>query len=475
VEGGTLHKVATGARADGSFATLPEPPSVALDGTYNVLITGVGGTGVITIGALMGMAAHLEGKGVSVLDMTGVSQKNGAVTSHVRIASQPSGIQAQTIATGEADLILGCDMLTAGAAEAIAKTRPGRTVAVINTHEQPTGHFAQNPDWQLPAGEVRSLIAEAVANRTHFVDATGLATALLGDSIATNLFMLGFAYQLGLVPLSEAAIHRAIELNRVAVDVNKQAFLWGRRAACDVSKVERAAFPDRVVAPMPQTVDALIKRRMALLTEYQSAKYAREYEHVVRRVQAAEQSIGGGDGLTRAVAQNLYKLMAYKDEYEVARLYANGEFARLLGETFDGKFSVRFHLAPPIFSPRDRKGRPRKISFGPWLRHVFTVLAKLKFLRGTIADPFGYMDERRTERRLIADYRNDVLAVCERLAPERLDDAIALARIPETIRGFGHVKQASIQSARARWETLKAALQTPTAPRPLRALKTGAK
>ena len=245
IEGAKVKKSRAASGAAAAFGPLPEPRAPALQDTpYNVLITGIGGTGVITIGALIGMAAHLEGKGISVLDMTGMSQKNGAVTSHVRIAAQPDRIHAQCIATGEANLILGCDMLTAGSQDAISKTRPGVTVAVINSHEQPPGSFARNPDWQFPSEQIRALIEESVDGRSHFVDGTRLATALLGDSIASNLFMLGYAFQKGLIPLGEASLDRAIELNAVAVEANKQAFLWGRRAAVDVEQVQRIAVPE---------------------------------------------------------------------------------------------------------------------------------------------------------------------------------------------------------------------------------------
>ncbi|HEX7043912.1 MAG TPA: indolepyruvate ferredoxin oxidoreductase family protein [Burkholderiales bacterium] len=454
---------AAGPEAEALFAPLPEPAKPALARPYNILVTGIGGTGVITIGALLGMAAHLEGKGVSVLDMTGLAQKNGAVTSHIRLAANPGAIHAQAIATGEADVILGCDMLTAGAQEAISKTRPGRTVAVINTHEQPTGPFAQNPDWRFPAEEVRTLIAEAVAERVFFVNATRLATALVGDAIATNLFMLGYAYQKGLVPLSAGAIERAIELNAVAVESNKRAFGWGRRAAYDQAKVEGIVDTRRQIAPLPETLDALIDRRAAFLAKYQNRAYAAAYERFVREVQAAERRVAPGERLTRAVAENLFKLMTYKDEYEVARLYTDGEFERELNATFEGAYTIRFHLAPPVLARRDANGRPQKRQFGPWLRHALRLVAALRFLRGTPFDPFGRTAERRTERRLIQEYRADIAAVCAVLAPERLDDAVALARLPEEIRGFGHVKQAHLEKVRARWAALRETLlQTPS-------------
>jgi indolepyruvate ferredoxin oxidoreductase len=456
VEGGTLRKLKTAAKDAGAlFADIPDPALPGVEEPYSILITGIGGTGVITIGALLGMAGHLEGKGASVLDMTGMSQKNGAVTSHVRIAASPCAIRAQRIATGEADLVLGCDMLTAGARDAISKTKPGRTVAVINTHEQPTGHFARHADWEFPAPTVRALIDEAVDNRAHFVDGTRLATALMGESIATNLFMLGYAFQKGLVPLSNGAILRAIELNGVAVEANKQAFLWGRRAAVDLEKVERVALPERkAVVKMPQSVEAVINDRVAFLTAYQNAAYAGRYEEFVRRVQHVERNLGLGGRLTQAVAQNLFKLMAYKDEYEVARLYTNGGFQRRLRQTFDGKVSVKFHLAPPIFAKRDAAGHLVKREFGGWMGYAFTLLARFKFLRGTAFDPFGRTEERRIERRLIREYQDTLAAVLPRLSAQRVAAVVELARLPEKIRGFGHVKEASLAAVESRWRAM---------------------
>lgn len=296
VTGGKLKKSKTGVTSKDSvddFGALPAPVIPGCDTPFNILINGIGGTGVITIGALMGMAAHLEGKGASVLDMTGMSQKNGSVTSHVRIAQTPQAIRAQRIATGEADLILGCDMLTAGSHDAISKMRPGRTRAVVNTHQQPPGQFAKNPDWEFPFAEVRALIEESVGQSADFIDATRLATALMGDSIATNLFMLGYAWQRGELPLTEAALLRAIEMNGVAVESNKKSFLWGRRAAVDLARVERIAVPAQpVVLRMPETLDKLLARRVAFLTSYQDERYAAGFAAVVQQVRQAEALLG---------------------------------------------------------------------------------------------------------------------------------------------------------------------------------------
>nr|MCU0870335.1 2-oxoacid:acceptor oxidoreductase family protein [Burkholderiales bacterium] len=460
VEGGTLRRAAAPAPAVAdAFASLPDPVLPALDAApYNILVTGIGGSGVITIGALIGMAAHLEGRGVSVLDMTGMSQKNGAVTSHVRIAATPARIHAQRIATGEAHLILGCDMLTAGAQDAIARTRVGVTTALINTHEQPTGHFAQQPDWRFPAAKVRALIAEAVGDgRAHFVDATALATALCGDAIATNLFLLGHAWQQGLVPVSEAALLQAIALNGVAVEANRKAFLWGRRTAADRAAVERVANPPQpVVVSLPQSLDAIVRMQVERLTAWQDAACAERYRAFVNRVREAEARVRPGDALTRAVAQNLAKLTAIKDEYEVARLYSDGSFARQLAAEFDGDVRLRYHLAPPLFTKHDAQGRPIKREYGAWMGVAMRVLAKMKGLRGTAFDVFGRTAERRMERQLAVDWQRSIETALANLGDDTYDAALALARLPERIRGFGHVKAASVDAARSQWAVLDA-------------------
>ena len=457
IEGGTPKKSAAARQAvPAQLEALPEATIAELkQAPYNILITGIGGTGVITIGALLGMAAHLEGKGTSALDMTGMSQKNGAVTSHVRIARTPEDIRAQRIATGEADLILGCDMLTAGAHDAISKTRPGRTVAVINLHQQPPGQFAQNPDWQFPAEQIRALIDESVGGRSHFVDATRLATALLGDSIATNLFMLGFAFQKGLIPLGAESILKAIELNAVAIDANKQAFDWGRRAAVNPQQVEKVASPSQpVIVQMPQGLDTLIRRRVAFLTDYHNARYAKRYEDLVAKVRAAEAAIGAGEALSKAVAKYLFKLMAYKDEYEVARLYTNGDFAKRLRESFEGNFKVTYNLAPPLVARRDAQGRLVKARYGSWIKTAFTLLARLKGLRGTPFDVFGYSEERKLERELIHDYEALIRELLTTLSPKNHRVAVELASLPERIRGYGHVKAHNIALVAAEREKL---------------------
>jgi indolepyruvate ferredoxin oxidoreductase len=464
VEGGTLKKSKTGIAREDDFGPLPEPALPSCDAPFNILLNGIGGTGVITIGALIGMAAHLEGKGVSVLDMTGMSQKNGSVTSHIRIARVPGTIRAQRIATGEADLVLGCDMLTAGAQDAISKMRAGRTRAVVNTYQQPTGHFTRQPDWQFPFNEVQALINESVADRSDYIDATRLATALMGDSIATNLFMLGFAYQKGALPVSEAALLGAIELNGVAIESNKKSFLWGRRAAVDLARVERIAIPGQPVQlQMPQSLNSLIKRRVAFLTEYQDAAYAARYEALINTVRKAESGLGVGDKLARTVAQAYFKLMAYKDEYEVARLYTDGRFVEKLKQQFDGDLRLKFNLAPPLFAKKDGNGHLVKAEYGAWVWHGFKLLAALKKLRGTKLDVFGYMAERKMERALIDEYRNTILSLLDKLDARNLALAVEIAGLPEKIRGFGQVKEKAVTQFRQEQEVL---LGKFTAPQP---------
>jgi indolepyruvate ferredoxin oxidoreductase len=460
VEGGTLRKNKAGAgkkEGDDGWGPLPVPTLPSIASPYNILINGIGGTGVITVGALMGMAAHLEGKGASVLDMTGMSQKNGSVTSHVKIAKTPECLRAQRIATGEADLVLGCDMLTAGAADAISKMRPGRTMVVVNLHEQPTGTFAQQRDWEFPADQVRSLIVEAVGGESSadFLDATKLATKLMGDSIAANLFMLGYAWQKGLVPLSEAALLRAIELNGVAVGANQRSFMWGRRAAVDFKRVEQVATPAQpIVIQMPQSLDSVIRKRVEFLTGYQDAAYAAQYETLVARVRESESALGLGNKLAMAVAKSYAKLMAYKDEYEVARLYTDGRFVEQLQSQFEGNFSVKFNLAPPLFAKKDAKGHLVKAEFGSWMWNAFKLLARLKGLRGTAFDVFGYTAERKMERALVKDYRDMIEALLPSLDAANHAVAVELAALPEQIRGFGHVKEKAVAEYRVRKQEL---------------------
>ncbi|MGO4381830.1 indolepyruvate ferredoxin oxidoreductase family protein [Pseudoduganella sp. RAF19] len=463
VEGGTLKKSKTGVAKTDDWGDLPVPALPACEQPYNILINGIGGTGVITVGALMGMAAHLEGKGASVLDMTGMSQKNGSVTSHVKIARTPAHLRAQRIATGEADLILGCDMLTSGASDAISKMRPGRTLAVVNLHEQPPGTFAQNPDWEYPVENVEALITESVGGpqAVDFINATKLATALMGDSIASNLFMLGYAWQRGRIPLSEAALLRAIEMNGVAIESNKKSFLWGRRAAVDLKRVEKTATPTQaIVVQLPQSLENVIKKRVEFLTGYQDAAWAASYEELVTQVRTKETSLGLGNKLSTAVAKSLFKLMSYKDEYEVARLYTDGRFVEQLKQQFEGDFSLKFNLAPPLFAKKDAKGHLVKAEYGSWMWKAFSLLAKFKGLRGGALDIFGHTAERKMERALITEYRALVGELLSSLSAGNHEQAIAIANLPEKIRGFGHVKEKAVETYQGDKSRLLAAFKS---------------
>ena len=467
VHGGKVRKLRSSDQGGDLFANLPLPRIPAVDDPYNILVTGVGGTGVVTIGALLGMAAHIEGKGVTVLDMTGLAQKGGAVISHIRIAKAPEAIHAVRVAAGEAHLVLGCDLVVAAGVEANSRMRQGLTRAVINTHETVTGAFTRKPDLRFPGAELQRAVREAVgADSVEFVEGTAFATALMGDSIATNLFMLGYAWQRGLVPVSAEAIDQAIELNAVAVEANKRAFDWGRLAAHDQASVERAAKPTMVMPlrPMSKTLDEIVARRVEHLTAYQNAAYARRYENLVRRVAETEKRKATGmSGLAEAVARYYAKLLAYKDEYEVARLYADPRFMQALRRQFEGDYRLEFNLAPPLMADRDPEtGQLQKRTFGPWMLSAFRWLARFKFLRGTPLDIFGRSAERRRERQLIAAYEALIAELLDRLTPVNHALAVELATIPEHIRGYGHVKDAHLAEAKAHEAELLALFRRPS-------------
>jgi indolepyruvate ferredoxin oxidoreductase len=448
----------------GDGADLPAPTLPDLAKPWDILITGIGGTGVVTISAILGMAGHLERKGVVTLDMTGLAQKYGAVSGFVRIATKPADIHAIRVADGNAKLLLGCDIVTSASKEALAKATRGVTRAVINGHETPTADFTRNPDADLHTRELRDMIAGAVGpERADFVDATGIATALLGDAIAANMFLLGFAWQKGLVPLGQDSILRAIELNGVAIDFNKQAFLWGRRAAHDPAAVQTAARPAETALPLARTLDEVIERRVEFLTGYQSRRYAERYRKSIERVRAAEQDKAPGmTGLADAAARYLFKLMAYKDEYEVARLYTATGFLETIADRFEGDYTLNFHLAPPGLAERDKNtGELRKKAYGPWMLKAFRALAKFRSLRGTALDPFGRSAERRMERQLIADYEKTLDELLAGLNHDNHGLAVEIATIPEHIRGYGHVKQRHLADAKRREAELLEAFRQP--------------
>ncbi|MBP5858864.1 indolepyruvate ferredoxin oxidoreductase family protein [Marivibrio halodurans] len=484
VEGGQLRK-GKGAAANASkeagvadiFETLPHPEAASVEAKpFGILLTGVGGTGVVTIGALIGMAAHLEGKGCSVLDMAGLAQKGGAVTSHIRVGKSPEQIKALRIAAGGADLIMGCDIVVASGMDAMSKSDHGQTRAIINTHQTVTGDFTRNPDWTFPVEEMKNVIAEEVGkDAAHFVEATELAEALMGDSIATNLFMVGYAAQKGLLPVSLEAVERAIELNGVAIEFNKRALLWGRRAAHDLAAVQKlvrraneqsaaqqtpAEQDDQAIAT---TLEGMVAKRVDFLRAYQGEKLARRYKDMVDRVVTAEaRAVRDSDALARAVARYYFKLLAIKDEYEVARLYTDGSFERMVHAKFEGDYKLKFHLAPPLGAPRDPKtGHLVKKQFGPWMMPAFRLLAKLKGLRGTPFDIFGYTEERKRERALIAEYETVIAEVLGTLGTANHPVAVELASVPEHIRGYGHVKEQHIETAKANEKLLLERFRNP--------------
>ena len=475
VEGGSLRRRETADVVADNLPPLPEPTLPDLAEPYGILVTGVGGTGVVTIGALLGMAAHLEGRGVTVLDQLGMAQKGGAVMSHVRIAQRPEAIHAVRIAAGAARLLLGCDLVVSGSAEALSRLRPGHSRAIVNSHETITGDFTRHPDLAFPGHDLRDSIAAAVGpGNAEFIEATRLATGLFGDSIATNLFMLGFAYQRSLVPVSAAAIERAIELNAVAVDANLGAFEWGRRAAVDPGSVEVRAVPKTARSDghrLSETLDELIGRRVEFLEAYQNAAYARRYSERVRQVREAEAArIGGSTMLTDTVARALFKVMAYKDEYEVARLYSESDFLARVADQFEGPYELRFHLAPPLLAERDpATGHLQKRVYGPWMLTAFRLLARLRFLRGTKLDLFGRTAERQAERRLVAEYEAVLDDIMRALTPANHAIAVELAALPLEIRGFGHIKEKNLKRAKVTEADLLARLRSPPAPQVLAA------
>jgi indolepyruvate ferredoxin oxidoreductase len=431
------------------WPALPEPRLPLTNHPYSIIVTGIGGTGIVTIGGIVSMAAHLEGKGAGVIDMAGLAQKGGAVYSHIRIANTPDDIHAIRVAAGSADLVLGGDSVVAGNKKVLSAIKAGHTRVVINTAEFLPGDFTRNADYSLPTERLKRAITTAAGpGQSNFVDASRLATALLGQSIGANMFMLGYAYQAGALPLSAEAVEKAIEMNGEAVAMNIAAFRYGRRAAVDPAKLEALVKPAPELAndslKLSQSFGETVERRVAFLTTYQNARYARHYRGWVEKIQSAEATKAPGEcALSEAVARYLFNLMAYKDEYEVARLYTDTSFVERVRSTFDGdNLRFEFLMAPPLFARRDKiTGEPKKVSFGPWFLGALGVLKKFKVLRGTPLDPFGYTAERRAERKLIVEYEKLLADIAEHLTPGNYNSAVALAALPEKIRGYGPVKQ----------------------------------
>ena len=449
------------ARFDALVRGLPQPAPHAWTGPYDLLVTGVGGTGVVTVGAVIAMAAHLEGHAASVLDFMGFAQKGGSVLSFVRLAQDPAALNQVRIDAQQADAVLACDVVVAASADALLTVRRGRTRVLANTHEIPVAESLSNPDASLKVEALLEKIEFAAGEaQVETMDAQALAEAFLGDSIVANILAMGYAWQRGLVPVSLAAIQRAIELNGVAVQSNQAAFSLGRLAAADPQAAQSLLQAPAPTETNDETIDALVERSAAFLTAYQNAAYAKRYRHVVAGVRAREAEVGGAAAsalpLTRAVATQLRKLMAYKDEYEVARLYTDGEFEKQLAEQFeagaDGAMTLEFYMAPPVLiKPKGgRAAAPKKVGFGPWLFPLLKLLRRGKALRGTPFDVFGRSEERRLERRLIGDYEARIAELLAGLTADRIAVATAIANVPGSIRGYGHVKLASLAIARAR-------------------------
>ncbi|MFD0915333.1 indolepyruvate ferredoxin oxidoreductase family protein [Pseudahrensia aquimaris] len=464
----TVHggKLKTGASAPGLKAPLPELPEPtlpALEGSYGIIVTGVGGTGVVTVGAVMGMAAHLEGKGSAIIDMAGLAQKGGEVASHLRIAPTPDDIKSIRIAASGADLILGCDMVTASTQKVLGSIEQGRTRVVVNAHEKLSGEFTHNVDFSFPTQRILKTLDKAAGQgNCSVVEAEKIATALMGDAIASNMFMLGYAWQQGTVPISRDAILKAIELNGVQIPMNQTAFEWGRVAAHDLDLVPTADPKTSPVLPhreISQSLEEMVERRVVQLRAYQNASYAKRFEDRVAAVRAAEEAVGGKGRLAETVARNLYKLMAIKDEYEVARLYADGGFEEQLKSQFESWDSLEFHLAPPLFSKRNDKGELIKKPYGPWMMKAYRLLSRMRVLRGSVLDVFGYTEERKMERRLLADYETVLDEILDGLDKKSLAAAVALADYPQLIRGFGHVKEGNVEKTEHERRRLRAAFK----------------
>ena len=473
VHGGKLRKAEGIAGKAEPLDGVPEPKPFVLDRDgWASIVNGVGGTGVVTVGAILGMAAHLEGKGCGMIDMAGLAQKGGSVFSHVRIAAKPDDIHAIRVSAGKADLILGCDLVVSGARKVLAAVRENHTIFVANTAEVMPGEFARSADYSLPVERLKKGIRQAAGeDKAHFFDATRTASVLFGSSLGANMFMLGFAYQHGGLPLSSAAIEKAIMLNGEAVAMNVAAFRWGRRAAHEPEFVRGLVAKSAAAAsPLSSSIDEIIDRRADFLTAYQDAAYARRYlDRIAVLRQAEERAAPGSAVVTEAAARNLFKLMAIKDEYEVARLYTDGSFARQLSKEFQSFERLEFHLAPPILGRIGSDARPRKSSFGRWMMPAFRVLSALKGLRGTAFDVFGYTQERKFERELLLRFEQDIDLITNTLSPLKLEAAAALASVPSLIRGYGHVKTANADHAAGERARLLKRLTDPAAPASLHA------
>jgi indolepyruvate ferredoxin oxidoreductase len=456
VEGGQLKKKAKGvSRIALPEIELPLPTLPKTQHAWGTVVAGVGGTGVITIGQLLGMAAHIEGKGIVTQDSAGLAQKGGATWSHVLIADDQESIRTTRVSMAAADLIIGCDPIVSAGKETLQRMLQGRTHVALNAYSTPTAAFVKNANWQNPAEQCAADIANAVGlEGLSAFDANRVSTQVLGDTIYINPMLLGFAWQKGWVPLGHEALMRAIELNDVAVAQNIAAFEWGRHCAHHWNVVDALLAPAQVIQfHKPQGVDALVAKRVAFLTDYQNASYAKRYSDIVLRVKAAEAAFHK-TSLSEAVARNLFKLMAYKDEYEVARLHTNTAFLQKIGDMFEGDYTVNYHLAPPIISKTNEKGELQKQKFGPLMLTGFKLLKHFKVLRGTPLDIFGNTEEREMERALIGEYVASIDEVLAKLNADNHALALEIANLPDAVKGFGHVKARNVVAVRSKWDGL---------------------
>ena len=452
VHGGALRKPPQLAPA--TTQALPTPALPLIERpvqSISVLVGGIGGTGVVTIGQLLGMAAHIDGLACSILDVTGLSQKYGAVLSHVHIAPNATQLHATRIAPGQADTVIGCDLIVTAGDEALSRMRAGHTRTVVCTDVIPTADFARNADWSVDAAAMLGSIEAVCGDQFFAANGIEMARALMGDSVAANMFMLGAAWQKGWIPVSLEALNKAIELNGVQIEFNRNAFLWGRRAATDLAAVQKAAAPATVIRFVPrssETVSELMQRHESFLTDYQDAAYAARYHAMLEKFVRLDQQLGAGDRLSKAVALSYFKLLASKNEWEVARLYSSDAFRQQLEATFEGDYTLHFHLGAWPFGKADPvSGKVKKRELGPWIMRAFKVMAALRGLRGSWLDPFRNNAERRLDARLLARYEQDLAALLAAPHARSLDTTIALAALPQKIRGYGHVREASAATA----------------------------
>lgn len=460
VYGGSLRKAKKDGFSDVDFPDLPMPKIPQLTRDHSILLTGVGGTGVVTVGQVLGMAAHVEGLAVSVLDVTGLAQKYGAVMSHVRVAPAAEQLHATRIADAEADVVIGCDLVVTAGAEALARLKPGQSRVVVASDLVPTTDFSRNPDWHMDQGALIQRIRDRCGGGNLLaIEGLRIGASLMGDTLAANMFMLGVAWQMGYVPLSLRSITKAIELNNVQVDFNKGSFLWGRRAAVNLDAVEKAAVNASWRPPkrIDMSSTAIVERSMAYLTDYQDTTYAQRYKALVDRAIAAEKSRGLDDRFSTAVARYYFKLLAIKDEFEVARLFSSDTFRKELQATFEGNYKIRFNVGAWPFGGVDQSGRAYKKEVGPWLMTAFRLLKRFRRLRGTVLDPFRNNTERKLALRLLADYEAEIEMLIVTLGKETVDRAVALASLPEKIRGYGHVRERHVAQVEKERAAIKSA------------------